>query len=296
MFKINGELATSGDGSLIRSNDKGKFEFSVPIGRQRVEVVKDNHVFKNDGVLINENSEAGEYINFEQPMSDLRFWDQTKVKLLGRVAGGTVERDKPLGFSLSKNNLGDNICLKLTLEEYPSAEMNTNPEDSLMVHYNSKHSNNVEYQKQQILIHADKKTGEFIVWLYPEKYKVEEVHVDGWDNLINGKNETLTLDNCFEGEISEYTDEEGTTHRYAYNSEFNYNHRVNPSLTYVQLAYTGGEPLEYFGDATFMTTTWMEIIKRLRSTTKRVRAICLESRSSTSKLHLPCFQPRGLLL
>lgn len=255
MFKINGELATSGDGSLIRSNDKGKFEFSVPIGRQRVEVVKDNHVFKNDGVLINENSEAGEYINFEQPMSDLRFWDQTKVKLLGRVAGGTVERDKPLGFSLSKNNLGDNICLKLTLEEYPSAEMNTNPEDSLMVHYNSKHSNNVEYQKQQILIHADKKTGEFIAWLYPEKYKVEEVHVDGWDNLINGKNETLTLDNCFEGEISEYTDEEGTTHRYAYNSEFNYNHRVNPSLTYVQLAYTGGEPLEYFGDATFMTTT-----------------------------------------
>lgn len=63
------------------------------------------------------------------------------------------------------------------------------------------------------------------------------------------------MDNCFEGEISEYTDEEGTTHRYAYNSEFNYNHRVNPSLTYVQLAYTGGEPLEYFGDATFMTTT-----------------------------------------
>ena len=151
----------------------------------------------------------------------------------------------------------------------------------------------MEYQKQQILIHADKKTGEFIAWLYPEKYKVEEVHVDGWDNLINGKNETLTLDNCFEGEISEYTDEEGTTHRYAYNSEFNYNHRVNPSLTYVQLAYTGGEPLEYFGDATFMTTT---MDGDNQEVTLYDKLSVWKAGLPQSKLHLPCFQPRGLLL
>lgn len=254
MFKINGQIVTSGDGRVIKTDTQGKFEFSVPTGKQRVEVVKDNHVFKNDGVLINESSETGEYINYTQPLSGLRFWDQTKVKLIGRVAGGTVEQSKPLGFSLSKNNLGDNIYLKLTLEGNTSADLSTEDEDSLMVHYNSKYSNKVEYKQRQILIHADKSTGEFVAWLYPEKYKVEEIQVKGWDNLLSAS-QTLSLENCFEEEVSEYTDEEGTTHRYTYNSEYNYNHRVSPSLTYVQLASKGGEPLEYFGDASFTTTT-----------------------------------------
>lgn len=254
MFKINGQIVTSGDGRLIKTDAQGRFEFSVPTGKQRVEVVKDNHRFKNDGVLINESSETGEYINYTTPLSDLRFWDQTKVKLIGRVAGGTVERDKPLGFSLSKNNLGDDIYLKLTLDGNTSATLNSKENDSLVVHYNDKYSNKVEYKQQQILIHADKSTGEFVAWLYPEKYKVEEIQVKGWDNLLN-TSQTLSLENCFEGEISEYTDEGGTTHRYAYNLDYNYNHRVSPSLTYVQLTRKGGEPIEYFGDATFTTTT-----------------------------------------
>jgi len=43
-------------------------------------------------------------------------WDQTKVRHAGRVASGLEQRNLPLGYGLSRNNLGDNLRLVLELE------------------------------------------------------------------------------------------------------------------------------------------------------------------------------------
>ncbi len=170
------------------------------------------------------------------------------------MAGGTVEQNKPLGFSTSKNNLGDNICLKLTLEGNASADLSNEDKTEKVEHYDSSHSNDVEYKRSEILIHADNATGEFTAWLYPEKYKVEEIRVTGYDNLL-ASSQTLNLENCFEEQTSEYTDGKGATHRFTYNAQYNYGYRVNPVLTYEQLERKGGKALDYFGDQTFQMMT-----------------------------------------
>ena len=82
---------------LCKTATDGKFSFSVPAGVHTVKVEKANHTFKDDGRLLDGN---GNNYNYQQPMNDIRFWDQTKVKLIGRVAGGTVEQNKQLGYSL----------------------------------------------------------------------------------------------------------------------------------------------------------------------------------------------------
>lgn len=252
-FKINGQTVFDGNGTLITSGNDGKFRFSVPTGRQKVEVIKQNHTFVDGGILYNSDKET--YPNFSQPISNLRFWDNTKVKLIGRVAGGTVEGNKPLGFSLSKNNLGDDARLTLKLQG-SSACISTEKKDSIQVHHDGKHSNRVSYEEEKITICPDPKTGEFVAWLYPEKYTVDEIYVKGFENLLGtDARPTLSLENCFEEQVSEYTTEEGGTNRYIYNADYNYNYRVNPALTYVQLRSKGGEPLDYFGDAYFTTTT-----------------------------------------
>lgn len=252
-FKINGQTVVNGSGEIIKSGTNGKFEFSVPTGKQKVEAVLANHTFVDGGVIYNSDKET--YPNYTQPLTDLRFWDNTKVKLIGRVAGGTIQQDYPLGFSLSKNNLGDDAFLKLTLEEYSKANLSTEERDSTMRHYDGKHVNEVFYKQSEIRIEPNTETGEFTAWLYPEKYKVEEIQVNGYGNLLAGTSVTLNLTNCFDTQTSEYTDEEGMNHLLNYNTEYNYNYRVDPVLTYVQLDRKGGKPLEYFGDKTFETMT-----------------------------------------
>lgn len=251
-FTVDGTIVTDGSGAPVKSSKDGQFTFTVSSGTHTVRVEKHNHTFENDGRLLDSN---GSNINYQEALADVRFWDQTKVKLIGRVAGGTVEQNKPLGFSLSKNNLGDDIYLKLTLEGNASAELSNEEKTETVEHYDGSHTNKVDYKKSEILIHADNATGEFTAWLYPEKYKIEEIQVKGYDNLLNGTSQTLNLTNCFDEQTSEYTDDKGTAHRFTYNAQYNYNYRVNPVLTYEQLDRKGGKALAYFGDETFTTTT-----------------------------------------
>lgn len=251
-FTVDGTIVTDGSGAPVKSSKDGQFTFTVSSGTHTVRVEKHNHTFQNDGRLLDS---SGSNINYQEALADVRFWDQTKVKLIGRVAGGTVEQNKPLGFSLSKNNLGDNIYLKLTLEGNASADLSNEEKTETVEHYNGSHTNKVDYKKSEILIHADNATGEFTAWLYPEKYKVEEIQVKGYDNLLEGTSQTLNLTNCFEEQTSEYTDDKGTAHRFAYNAQYNHSYRVNPVLTYEQLDRKGGKALAYFGDQTFLMMT-----------------------------------------
>lgn len=248
-FSIDGNKVIGSNGRVETTNERGQFKFSVPVGRHTVRVEKGNHTFVNDGLLLDSN---GESYNFQDAgmFTDVRFWDSTRVKLIGRVAGGTVEQAKPVGFSLSTNNLGDGTYLKLTLEGNASADLTTVAADSIMAHYDGKHQNRVSYGKSDIRIYADSRTGEFEAWLYPEKYKIEEIHVTGYDNLLGGKSETLTLDNCFNPQTEEYVDDNDKSHIISYNSKYNYNHRVAPVVTYSQLTGSGGAELPYFGELT----------------------------------------------
>ncbi|WP_298554848.1 LamG-like jellyroll fold domain-containing protein [uncultured Parabacteroides sp.] len=258
-FEVNGQAVVS-NGEFVKSGDKGQFAFSVPVGEQTVRVVKANHTFKQNGLLLDSK---GINLNYQANMADVRFWDQTKVKLIGRVAGGTVEGNKPLGFSLSKNNLGDNPTLVLQLEGDVTSEIydkdgvfkdgvidQNAPDqmDSTMIHWNSKYDNGVSYQQQKIVITPDAETGEYEAWLYPVKYKVTQATVQqGWDGLLPDAAPVVNLENAFTEQTSEYTDEKkGETYRLAYNEEYSLIHRVSPTISYKQ-GNASGAKTDYFG-------------------------------------------------
>lgn len=257
-FEVNGQAVIS-NGEFIKSAADGGFTISVPVGQQTVRVVKANHTFKNNGRLVDSN---GQDLNYQERQDDVRFWDQTKVKLVGRVAGGTVEGNKPLGFSLSKNNLGDQATLVLQLEGDAASEIydkdgvykdgvadENAPErmDSTMVHWNSKHDNGVSYQQYRIVITPDDETGEYEAWLYPVKYKVAQATVKGWDGLLPDAAPVVNLENAFTEQKSEYTDEKkGETYRLVYNEAYSLIHRVSPTISYKQ-GNAGGATTEYFG-------------------------------------------------
>ncbi len=43
---------------------------------------------------------------FDQKMTGLEFIDETLINFTGRVVGGSIEGEKPVGFGLSENNIG----------------------------------------------------------------------------------------------------------------------------------------------------------------------------------------------
>lgn len=73
-------------------------------------MTKPGHTFEGDGYVRMNGSTT---LALTEPLDGVRVWDQTKVRLAGRVVGGRVQAEKPLGFSLSQNNLGDDLQLVL---------------------------------------------------------------------------------------------------------------------------------------------------------------------------------------
>ena len=258
-FSIDGSTVIGGNGRPETTNEKGQFKFSVPAGTHRVQVEKVNHTFRNDGLLLDSNDQN---YNFQDAslFTDVRFWDETKVKLIGRVAGGTVEQAKPLGFSLSKNNLGDNLTLKLVLEGDASSEIfdadilgnegKTNITEQV-THHDGKHANKVVFNQYDVTINPDSETGEYEAWLIPVKYKLDALSANGWDGLMPSSAPTIDLSNVFTEKESEYTpvDENGNTGTkqvVTYNEAFSRIHRVEPTISYKQ-GNKYGKTTEYFG-------------------------------------------------
>ena len=93
----------------------GNFELILPTSQPcKLQVFKPGHTFEGDGILHVEQGQ--DTFALTKPLDGVRFYDQTKVRLVGRVAGGNDQRDLKHGFGLGKNNLGDNLQLVLMLE------------------------------------------------------------------------------------------------------------------------------------------------------------------------------------
>ena len=83
-----------------------------------IQAMKDGHVFFRDGFYHETDDELDteKECAFYEDQASIYFYDDTKVKLIGRVAGGKEQAAIPLGNSLSKNNLGDDLQIVMALE------------------------------------------------------------------------------------------------------------------------------------------------------------------------------------
>ena len=237
-FAVDGVTVMDGKSNIVKTDAHGQFTISVPVGQHEVKAVLANHTFENGGKLTNSD---GTDRNYQDDDNGFEIFDVTTVRYIGRVAGGTKQEAFPVGHSLSKNNLADDVRIELTYQN-EAYKMTTEARETTLNHvkgvYVSKqHQNRVAYDGNKITIYPDAETGEFYADLIPEKYKINVV-VPGHDN-IPGSGEDLNLSNEFakQSEVNEYVDSISTQGKFVncsdtvyYNKKQQFIKRYTPSI------------------------------------------------------------------
>ena len=237
-FAVDGVTVMDGKSNIVKTDAHGQFTISVPVGQHEVKAVLANHTFENGGKLTNSD---GTDRNYQDDDNGFEIFDVTTVRYIGRVAGGTKQEAFPVGHSLSKNNLADDVRIELTYQN-EAYKMTTEARETTLNHvkgvYVSKqHKNRVAYDGNKITIYPDAETGEFYADLIPEKYKINVV-VPGHDN-IPGSGEDLNLSNEFakQSEVNAYVDSISTQGKFVncsdtvyYNKKQQFIKRYTPSI------------------------------------------------------------------
>ncbi len=91
---IDGDLVIGANNQPKKTDSKGEFSVDVPIGQHNVEVRKEGHTFAHNGFF----PASDTFGFFEDQIDPTWFIDTTTISLVGRVVGGKIESDKPVGF------------------------------------------------------------------------------------------------------------------------------------------------------------------------------------------------------
>jgi len=239
-------------GGELKTDISGNFELCVPRGAGfTLRVTKLGHTFEGDGYVRMNNSTT---LALTEPQDGVRVWDQTKVRLAGRVVGGRVQAEKPLGFSLSQNNLGDDLQLVLELEgdniSHIVRDENDLTRDTLeyTVQHEVSGETQVHYQRKRIVINPDPETGEFFADLFPVRYKITQATASGYATLFaEGKtSETLELSDAARMMDSVvYGDD-----TIRFNARYDITYRSPISISCIQLRY--GMPQDFYGEQSML--------------------------------------------
>jgi hypothetical protein len=290
-FEVDGMRLMEGYGP-VRSASDGTFAIKVPIGVHEVRIVKAGHAFLNDGRLLNPLTNGPR--NYNDSLSGIRFYDQTRVKLIGHIVGGKREHEKPSGFGLRINNIGsDELKLAGQKSQY---KFRLQPTDTTITfkHHEDKwakwtqkdkdgrtamDSSHITIAGKDITIHVSPQTGEYVAWVYPEKYNIQPISVSSYGG-ITGNVQTLDLSDAavsdtammLKNSVYTYTDSvyvpPSSTQpghmRYfevsdtvLFHSEWSHYHLEAPSYSVKQLK--GATPLNYFGLEKFRLDSETEI-------------------------------------
>jgi len=183
--KIDGTTAVNGEGVPIATNSTGKFSVDVPIGKHFLNFVKQGHGFENDGRFPALGIYTGDRFDFQANYSLQNYiLDTTLVKVVGRVVGGPVQAEKPIGMGKSLNNIGFAKIILGTQKEFDLIDGSTTVsqiwdnesyEDNLLKNKGVTNYKIVGSAPKQIEIYPDQTTGEYFAYLIPEKYVVKSV-------------------------------------------------------------------------------------------------------------------------
>ncbi len=204
MFLLNGDTVRCNSVPQKTGTD-GNFELTLTIGQQyKLQIVKKGHHFEGDGILRPE--EGKDTFVLDKPLDGVRFYDVTKVRLIGRVAGGNDQRELKHGFGLGTNNLGDDLQLVIQLEGDNTARFVFDPNDLTRdtVHQSVEGTETL-FEQKRVTIHPDVTTGEYAVDLFPVKYKVIQATAKGYATLFAAGtgSESFDLTNA---PLNDYTD------------------------------------------------------------------------------------------
>ena len=192
-FILNGDTIRRGN-NIYTSGTDGNFELTLPKSMPcRLQAAKAGHTFRNDGWLFVTGTDTT--FSLVKALDGIRFYDQTKVRLVGRVAGGTDQQKLPPALGFGTNNLGDDLQLVLMLEGDNTAHIVHNPDDLTQdtLHF-AVDSTQTIYEQKRIIVRPDVRTGEYAVDLFPVKYKVVQATATGYATLLDVQAGAPTFD------------------------------------------------------------------------------------------------------
>ena len=252
-FYVDGTIC-SRDGELIQSAEDGTFTISVPIGDHFIQVKKDGHVFASAGRYPADPNGAGVKITFDREIKNMEFIDQTLVNFTGRVVGGSIESEKPVGFGASHNNIGiTELVLSPTNDRYrlnvvkkvngTSYSYETNTAKATVESATStiaSHSwRGAGDAAKKIFIRTDSLTGEFSAMVPPLMYNVESMKVVA-TGLSVGDATTVDTTNPLMQLTDTLVTENGARQEYAYNCKLRQTYHSAPSFTVTQRGHDDG--------------------------------------------------------
>ena len=261
-FLLNGDTVRR-NGKVYLTGTDGNFELTVPKSMPcRLQVAKAGHTFRNDGWLFVTGTDTT--FSLQKALDGVRFYDQTKVRLVGRVAGGIDQQRLPPALGLGRNNLGDDLQLILMLEGDNTAHVVHDPDDLTRdtVH-SSVDSTRTIFELKRIIIRPDTRTGEYAADLFPVKYKVVQATAKGYATLLPVESGAPTFD-LTNAPLQTLHSDSGELHA-TYNAVYDCIYRSPMQMGVVQ--YQAGMPQDGFGEKTLPVSNLLNLSKSVEAYT-----------------------------
>ena len=246
---VDGMLASK-DGAAVTTNALGEFTVDVPIGDHFISVKKNGHTFVDGGRFPRDDDGVGRRETFESARSNLTFFDNTRVIVAGRVAGGDLEYEKPLGVLQGVANIGKAI-IKLAYDGADNTKLNATWTQSGTAYSVSSSTSQRDYDptnkerinsqayvavvdnrtENEVTIVTDSVTGEWAAQLLPLRYTVKSVIIPkNTDGITFQSLPTIDASNP----LVYYTDstelENGDTLRFKYNASAKIEYKAKSTI------------------------------------------------------------------
>jgi len=228
---VDGQMVLDENNLPIVSDKEGNFEVTVPIGNHYITVKKTNHEFVYNGRFPAATGEFKEF--FEDAQEQVVFIDQTRVTLVGKVVGGTVEAEKEIGFGengLFTKEITDEDDITTTIQ---ISSKNNIGVANITLGYKPPVGDITNYTKTNFTTNST--SGEYRIDLLPLSYEIDKttgitIASNSDINLLEA-NETLNLTNTFTVNTPEYTLPSGEiVDGSPYNFEKSFTYRATPVL------------------------------------------------------------------
>lgn len=253
-FYVDGQICAK-EGQPITTDINGEYEISVPIGEHYITVQKQGHEFADGGRYPADPNKAGTLVNYNDAVSNLDFEDITLVPVVGRVTGGKIEEEKPLGFGQSVNNIGqatitlgiDGYRLNVVRNEIgTTVSYDFNP-DNLEVSSPTTDVQSTAYRQggdddkaKKVIIKTDPQTGEFAALLPPIDYRVERIEIPSNQNITFDNLPVIYADDPTQTSTDTLVTEDGTKKVFEYVAKMIQSYYTAPVLEVTQKGRTDG--------------------------------------------------------
>ena len=260
-FYVDGQICAK-DGTPITTNAYGEYEISVPIGQHYITVAKQGHVFADDGRYPADPEKVGTLVNYNDAVSNLDFEDVTLVTVAGRVTGGKIEEEKPLGFGQSVNNIGQ-ATITLGIDGYrlnvvrnvsgTTVSYDSNP-DNLAISSPTEDVKSEAYRQggdvdavKKVIIKTDPKTGEFAALLPPIDYRVKSIEIESNQDITFDGLPIIYANDPLDTKTDSLMLENGTKKEFEYVAKLIQSYYTEPVLEVTQKDRNDGS----FGEQTY---------------------------------------------